>query len=270
MTDPAWLEVARGDAPLLVSIPHTGLDLGPFEPQFVSTWLAGKDADWRIEQLYDFAVRLSATIIRTTISRSLIDVNRDPSGASLYPGMATTELCSTTTFDGESLYRDREGPSAQEIAERRLIYFEPYHAALRGDIARLRESHRRIALYDCHSIRSVIPRLFEGELPAFNLGTNSGASADPDLIAAVVGELSTSEQSYVVDGRFKGGWITRRYGRPIAGVHALQMELARRAYMREPSAVGPDNWPTPYEPAYAAAMSGVLEKIFSAILAWIG
>jgi formiminoglutamase len=269
MSDPAWLEIIEGDAPLLVSIPHTGLDLGPYEECFVSPWLARKDADWRIEQLYDFTAGLGATIIRTTMSRSVIDVNRDPSGASLYPGMPTTELCPTTSFDGEPLYRG-EAPSTEQIAERRRLYFQPYHAALVHGIGRLREKHGRIALYDCHSIRSVIPRLFEGELPAFNLGTNSGASADPALIAAVKSQLAASGQSFAIDGRFKGGWITRRYGKPPEGVHALQMELACRAYMREPKTVGPDNWPTPYEPAYAAATRGVLETIFATILNWIG
>ena len=270
MSDPVWLQVTTGDAPLLVSIPHTGLDLREFAPRFVSAWLARKDADWRIEQLYDFAAGLGATIVRTMVSRSVIDVNRDPSGASLYPGLATTELCPTTTFDGEPLYRQDEAPSADDIAARRRAYFEPYHAALRREIARLRQAHRRIALYDCHSIRSIIPLLFDGRLPAFNLGTNGGASADPALIAAVSGVFAASRQSFVVDGRFKGGWITRHYGKPAEGTHALQMELACRAYMREPSVIGPDIWPTPYEPAYAAATRGVLETLFSTILDWIG
>ncbi|HLW93053.1 MAG TPA: N-formylglutamate amidohydrolase, partial [Roseiarcus sp.] len=154
--------------------------------------------------------------------------------------------------------------------ERRRDYFDPYHAALKSEIARLRQRHNRVALYDCHSIRSAIPRLFNGELPAFNLGTNSGASADPGLIAAVAKILQASGQSFVVDGRFKGGWITRRFGKPAEGVDALQMELACRAYMREPETVGLDNWPTPYEPTYAAATRGVLQEIFSTILAWLG
>jgi formiminoglutamase len=269
MSDPAWLHVTHGEAPLLVSIPHTGLDLAGFEPRFVSPWLARKDADWWIEQLYDFANRLGATILRTTISRSIIDVNRDPSGVSLYPGMATTELCPTTTFDGEKLYRDGEAPSAEEIVQRRRAYFDPYHAALRREIDRLRQRFHRIALYDCHSIRSAIPRLFDGELPVFNLGTNSGASADAALIGAVVEILAESGQSFVVDGRFKGGSITRSFGRPDEGVHALQMELACRAYMREPETVGPDNWPTPYDAAYAAATRGLLEKVFWTILSRI-
>jgi N-formylglutamate deformylase len=266
MSDPAWLHVTRGKAPLIVSIPHTGLDLAGMEERFNSPWLARKDADWRIEELYDFARGLGATIIRTTISRAVIDVNRDPSGASLYPGLATTELCPTTTFDGEPLYRPNRAPSDGEIDERRRLYFQPYHSTLRSELARLRGHFPRVALYDCHSIRSRIPRLFAGELPAFNLGTNSGASADPMLISTVADILRLSGQSFVVDGRFKGGWITRSFGAPAAGVNALQMEIACRAYMREPAVVGPQNWPTPYEEAEAAAARVILQDVFSAIL----
>jgi len=268
MSDPAWLHVTRGEAPLVVSIPHTGVDLVGLEERFNSPWLARKDADWRIEDLYDFVRGLDATIIRTTISRAVIDVNRDPSGASLYPGSATTELCPTTTFDGEPLYLTGRALSDGEIEERRLLFFQPYHSALKGEIARLRGRFRRVALYDCHSIRSRIPRLFAGELPAFNLGTNSGASADPALISAVAEILRASGQSFIVDGRFKGGWITRSLGAPAAGVNALQMELACRAYLSEPAVVGPQNWPAPYEEARAAAARAILRDAFSAILRW--
>jgi N-formylglutamate deformylase len=108
---PSWLSVFRGEAPLVVSLPHTGTEIPPaFEAGLASDWLARKDADWWIDRLYDFAGDLGATVIRTAISRTVIDVNRDPSGASLYPGQATTELCPTTTFDGEPLYRPGEEP----------------------------------------------------------------------------------------------------------------------------------------------------------------
>lgn len=269
MNAPPWLTITRGDAPLLVSIPHTGTDLVGLEPRLASSWLARKDADWRIEQLYDFAAEIGATIVRTSISRTVIDVNRDPSGVSLYPGQATTGLCPTTTFDGEPLYLAGEEPGPTEIAERKAAYFDPYDRALHDEIARLRARHRIVALYDCHSIRSVIPRLFEGELPAFNLGTNSGASADPELTRKVVELLKASGQSFVVDGRFKGGWITRSFGQPGRGVHALQMELACRAYMREH--IGPvtsADWPTPYDPAYAAPTRETLRDILLAALDW--
>src|SRR3984885_8389867 len=171
---PDWVVVERRDVPLIISIPHAGTDLLGFEPAFVDPWLARKDADWRLDELYDFVEPLGATIVRTKLSRSIIDVNRDPSGASLYPGQATTELCPTTTFDGEPLYRAGGAPDASGIGVGRERYFAPYHAALAAEIARLRKLHPAIVLYDCHSIRSRVPRLFDGELPHFNIGTNSG------------------------------------------------------------------------------------------------
>ena len=264
-----WLIVEPGGAPLVVSIPHAGIELDGREARFARAWLARRDADWHIPQLYNFARSLGATIVRTALSRSLIDVNRDPSGASLYPGQATTELCPTTTFDGEPLYRSGEEPDAAEIAERRRLYFEPYHAALGAEIARLRAAHLRVVLYDAHAIRSRIPRLFDGELPIFNLGTNSAASCDPALRERVVALLEASGAPFVADGRFKGGWITRRYGRPEDGVHALQMELACRAYMAEPERVDETNWPTPLDEARAAPTRATLKRALEAALQWV-
>ena len=266
---PGWLVVERRDAPLIVSIPHAGADLLGFESAFVDPWLARKDADWRLEDLYDFAAALGATVLRTKLSRSIIDVNRDPSGASLYPGQATTELVPTTTFDGEALYPPGGAPNAAEIAERRRLYFDPYHAALRAEIGRLQRKHKRLALFDAHSIRSEVPRLFEGELPVFNLGTNSGASCDPGLRETVADILKASGQTIVIDGRFKGGWITRAYGRPGEGVEALQLELACRAYMHEPARPAPDNWPTPIDERRAAPTRATIRRAFEAMLEWV-
>ena len=262
---PDWLTVKRGDAPLVVSIPHAGVDLAGFEPAFVDPWLARKDADWRLDELYNFLEPLGVTIVRTRLSRSVIDVNRDPSGASLYPGQATTELCPTTTFDGEPLYRAGQAPDAADIAERRRLYFDPYHAALDGEITRLRQLFKRVALFDAHSIRSRVPRLFDGELPMFSLGTNSGASCDPGLCEAVGAVLRASGQSMVIDGRFRGGWITRAHGKPSEGVDALQLELACRAYMEEPVRP-PDNWPTPIDEASAGSTRATLRRVLETIL----
>jgi formiminoglutamase len=264
-----WLTVRRGNAPLLVSLPHTGTDLADIEPRLVSRWLGQRDCDWWIDRLYDFAEGLDATIVHTAISRTVIDVNRDPSGASLYPGQATTELCPTTTFDGDRLYRAGEEPKQAEIDSRRKEFFEPYHAALEAEIARLRAVHGKIVLYDCHSIRSVLPLLFEGTLPVFNLGTNDGRSSDPGLQEKVAQIMAGTGESWVVNGRFKGGWITRHHGRPELGVHALQMELSNRGYMHEPEGKGsPDNWPTPYDPDFAAPMRETLTKILETAIAW--
>jgi formiminoglutamase len=267
---PDWLQVTEGDVPLIVSLPHTGTGIPPeIEARFVSPWLARKDADWWVEKLYDFATDLGATVVRTAISRSVVDVNRDPSGASLYPGQATTELCPTTSFDGEPLYRDGQAPDAAEIAARRGRFFDLYHGALSGEIARLRQRHERVVLYEAHSIRSTVPRLFDGQLPQFNIGTNDGQTCDPALTATVEAACDASGLSRVTNGRFKGGWTTRRYGQPAQGVHAIQMELACRGYMDDPvEAPTPDTWPSPYRPDQAAPMRAVLTDVLSACIAF--
>jgi N-formylglutamate deformylase len=264
---PDWLQIHRGDAPLIVSFPHTGTDIPTdIDEQLVSPWLGRKDADWWIDQLYDFVRGLGATTVRTCVSRTVIDVNRDPSGASLYPGQATTELCPTTTFDGEALYLEAK-PDAEEIAKRRKEFFVPYHHALADQIARLRRLHPRIVLYDAHSIRSVVPRLFDGELPNFNIGTNGGLTCDPALTAAIEALCDGSGFSRVTNGRFKGGWTTRHYGDPAGGVHAIQMELACRGYMDEPAEPPHHgNWPTQYDPERAAAMRSTLIHILTACI----
>ena len=243
-----WLQIHRGDAPLVVAFPHGGNDLAGLDSRFVSPWLAQRDADWWIADLYAFARELGATTVGTTISRSVIDCNRDPSGASLYPGQATTALVPTTTFDGEPLYAGAV-PDAAEIAARRTIWFDPYHAALTAEIARLRSLHPRVVVYDAHSIRSRIPRLFDGDLPQFNIGTNSGQTCAPALEAAIAQACAASGLCHVVNGRFKGGWTTRHYGQPETGVHAVQMELALRGYVTEPVTIDPTNWPAPLDPA---------------------
>ena len=265
---PSWLSVQRGAAPLLLCMPHTGTTLPPaVEAAFGSSWLARKDTDWWIDRLYEFAPRLGASVVHTALSRTVIDPNRNPSGASLYPGQATTELCPTTTFDGEPLYRAGRSPSAAEIAQRRREYFEPYHAAIEAEIARLRAQHRTIVVYDCHSIRSAVPRLFTGVLPHFNLGTFAGASCAPVLTARIESLCDATEFTRVTNGRFKGGYTTRHYGRPESGVHAVQMELACRGYLREPvGEVEPANWPCPWDEGFAAPMRSVLERVLTACI----
>jgi formiminoglutamase len=189
----------------------------------------------------------------------VIDCNRDPSGRSLYPGEATTELCPTTTFDGQALYEPGLEPDAHEIEARRVAWFDPYHAAVAAELGRLKDVHGAVVLYDAHSIRSRIPRLFDGLLPNFNIGTNSGLSCDPVLTRAVETACAAEPFTQVTDGRFKGGHTTRRYGRPEHGVHAIQMELACRGYMDEPDG-DPSllRWPPAYDADRAAPMAAVL------------
>jgi len=266
-----WLAVQSGDAPLVLSVPHAGSELpGDLESRLVSPWLARKDTDWYVDRLYEFAGDLGATVIRTCVSRTVIDVNRDPEGRSLYPGQATTELCPTTTFDGEPLYRDGGDPDGREIAARRERFYTPYHAAIAAAIARLRTVHGAVVVFDAHSIRSVVPRLFDGTLPVFNLGTNSGRSCPPRLAQALHEICATSGLPTVLDGRFKGGYITRHYGHPESGVHAVQLELAMRGYLEEPtSGLGKGHWPPPYEPARAAGLIRTLRRVVEACAGFV-
>lgn len=256
-----WLTILRGDAPLIVSVPHAGTDIPGDVTGLCSMADALHDTDHHIDRLYAFASELGATIVRTVISRTVIDVNRDPSGASLYPGQATTGLCPETTFAGVPLYLPADAPDSAEIARRRVRYFDPYHGALSAEILRLRGHHPRVVVYDAHSILSQVPRLFDGELPQFSIGTFSGASCDPALTAAVSGACSSDSQ--VINGRFKGGWITRRYGDPGNGVHAIQMELAMRGYLDEAS-----GWPPVWDAGRAAPVQTVLRQILASALAF--
>lgn len=263
---PAWLEIHRGDAPLLISFPHTGTGIpDELAGDFVSPWLARRDADWWVHLLYAFAKDLGATLVRTDISRSVIDVNRDPSGNSLYPGQNSTGLCPTITFDNDPLYHPQREPTPDEVARRRSRWFDPYHEALATEIARLRERHPAVVVYDAHSIRSRIPYLFEGELPVFNIGTDCDRSCSPTLTDAVAFECAASLLGHVRNGRFKGGWITRHYAAPDQGIHCIQMELACRGYMEEPASVSPENWPAPWNPEHALVRSTIERVLVSCL-----
>jgi N-formylglutamate deformylase len=262
---PDFLELHQGESPLILSLPHTGTLLPDHLAElYVSPWQARRDADWWIEKLYDFAVTQDVTVLRTCVSRSVIDVNRDPSGTSLYPGQATTGLCPLTDFDGASLYQPDQAPDEMAIEERLDRYFSPYHMLLQGEIARLRTRHKRIVLYDAHSIRSRIPRLFDGVLPECNIGTNDGISADAALTDGIAKICTDAGRSVAVNGRFKGGYITRHYAEPDQGIHAVQMELACRAYIREPEgAISETNWPPLFDSAVAEPIRQMLKKILA-------
>ena len=251
-----------GEGPLVLSFPHSGTEIPEAVAERLNeTGRAVPDTDWWLDRLYDFATDLRPTIVRAHLSRYVIDVNRDPTGASLYPGQATTGLCPTITFDGDPIYESGQEPDDAEIGARTGQYFQPYHAALRRAIEATRERHGYCLLYDCHSIRSEVPRLFEGTLPVFNIGTNDGASCAPQLERAVADACAGAESfDHVVNGRFKGGWITRHYGDPAGGVHAVQMELAQRAYMKEAP-------PWDYLDGVAAEVRPVLRRALEAMIA---
>ncbi|MGB7317050.1 MAG: N-formylglutamate deformylase [Planktotalea sp.] len=256
------LEITRGNSPLVLGLPHTGTHI----PEGIleglnETGRAISDTDWHIHTLYEGLVE-GVSSVRTPIHRYVIDTNRDPSGESLYPGQNTTGLCPLTDFDGLSLYRDGQEPDAAEIERRRIAYHAPYHAALQAELDRVRAIHGFAILYDCHSIRSNIPFLFDGTLPDFNIGTNLGTTCAPEIESAVVGICQDAKAySTILNGRFKGGWTTRHYGQPANGQHAIQMEIAQANYMGEEP-------PWIYVDECANRLRGHLKIILETLTAW--
>ncbi|MFA5683638.1 MAG: N-formylglutamate deformylase [Lysobacteraceae bacterium] len=227
----------KGRSPLLVSLPHDGVALPPeLVPRLTPAARAVPDTDWHMARLYAFARRLGASILIPLNSRYLIDLNRSREDANLYPGKNTTGLCPTHRFDGGPVYLPGEEPSADEVGERIERYWQPYHDALRDELERKRALHGRALLWEGHSIRSELPWLFDGRLPDLNLGTADGKSCSAYVETCVSRvAASQSDYSWVLNGRFKGGYITRHYGRPAEGVEAIQMELAQCLYMDEDS-----------------------------------
>jgi N-formylglutamate deformylase len=218
-----------------MALPHDGSAIpADLLPRLVPSARRAPDTDWHVSRLYAFARDLGASMIVPCWSRYVVDLNRPPDDRSLYPGQNATGLCPTVQFSGEPVYLPGQEPGPDEIAQRLETYWRPYHVALADELERLRGLHGRVVLWEGHSIRSRVPFLFEGELPVFNLGTVDGRSCSPELARRLGSVLDAQEgYSHVVNGRFKGGHITRHYGRPEAGVQAVQLELAQRAYMDE-------------------------------------
>ncbi|WP_341863724.1 N-formylglutamate deformylase [Gymnodinialimonas sp. 57CJ19] len=249
--------VTRGDGPIVLGLPHTGT----FVPEDVAARLNDNgrklaDTDWHIDRLYDGLLE-GATTVRANFHRYVIDANRDPSGESLYPGQNTTTLVPLTDFDGLDIWE--KAPTAEEVEARRSAFHAPYHAALEAELTRVRDLHGVAILYDCHSIRSRIPFLFDGTLPDFNTGTNMGTTCAPEIEAATTAICAASPYSDIVNGRFKGGWTTRHYGRPEDHIHAIQMELAQSTYLTEEAA------PWQYDDAKAAKLRPYLTEILSTL-----
>ncbi len=226
----------RGASPLLVSMPHVGTYLPPeLAARMTDAGRLVADTDWHVDRLYDFLDGLGASVLCPTHSRCVVDLNRPPDGANLYPGQDTTALVPLDTFARQAIYRDGQAPDEREVAERVARYWRPYHDALRGELERIRAAHGYALLWDAHSIASELPRFFAGRLPDLNLGTASGASCAPAIETAVFeGARRAAGYSAVLNGRFKGGYITRAYGNPTQRIHAMQLELAQRTYMNEP------------------------------------
>jgi N-formylglutamate deformylase len=254
-------ELLTGDAPLLISVPHSGVALPPdIAGKMTTAGHAVADTDWFVDALYaPIARALGASMISANYSRYVVDLNRPPDGGALYPGMSETGLCPQQSFTDEPLYLDDTAPDAAEIARRKALYWQPYHAALAAQLARLRAQHGQVLLWDAHSIAAEVPKFFSGRLPDLNFGTNSGASA-ADVIAAALLDVAKTHVglSHVMNGRFKGGFITRHYGQPTQGVHAVQLELSQDCYM----AAGQQC----FDSNRAALLSGIIRHLLSAAL----
>ena len=253
------IRIRRGNSPVILALPHTGTYVPKdIEARLNSTGRKLADTDWHVDRLYR-GLLPGASIVRANFHRYVIDANRDPSGASLYPGQNTTGLCPETDFDGREIYMAGQAPESDEIERRRLAFHAPYHETIESEITRLRKIHKTVVLYDCHSIRSRVPFLFEDVLPDFNIGTNGGVTCSSRL-EKLTAEICKNAQGFssVVNGRFKGGWTTRHYGNPSAGVHAIQMELAQSIYMDEAP-------PWTYQPKRARDARRVLRTLLSAI-----
>lgn len=255
----------RGSAPLLVSLPHDGTAI----PDEIAARMAQQavrvpDTDWHVGLLYAFAKEMGASVIAPRWSRYVVDLNRPPDGHALYPGRSETGLVPFNTFGGDPIYRNGAEPGAEEVAARVDTYWRPYHSALQQELQRLREAHGRAVLWDGHSIRSRVPMFFDGRLPDFNLGTANGASCSPVLqerLSKVLDRLAspaTGMYSHVVNGRFKGGHITRHYGMPSENIDAVQLELAQCTYMDEDS--------FEYRPERAAGVQRVIRALLQECL----
>jgi N-formylglutamate deformylase len=249
--------------PLLIDVPHAGMGLpDSLARRMTENARSLADTDWHVDQLYEFALAKGAGLLAATQSRYVADLNRDPSGKLLYPGHDNTELAPTRTFALEPIYEDDAAPDAIELERRLALYWRPYHERLAAEIEQVKRRFGYCILLDAHSIPARVPRFFEGSLPALNLGTADGASCKASLAEAAWRVLDgQSRWSRVLNGRFKGGYITRAYGKPELGVHALQLEIVQETYMDEAN-------PLPFRPERAADLTGLLEKLVDALLAW--
>ena len=259
----ALFALYQGTSPLLISFPHVGQQIPEqFRHRLVERALAVEDTDWNLDRLYAFARALGASMLVPVTSRFVVDLNRPSDNRPMYPGQNNTELCPTRFFTGEPIYREGCEPDSAEVAQRVAAWWQPYHDALAGELERLRAQHGHAVLFDAHSIKGELPWLFPGQLPDMNIGTATGTSCAPSLRSAVETVLAIQDRySWVLDGRFKGGHITRTYGRPDTGIHAVQLEMSWRAYMLEDP-------PYVWNDERASAVTPLLESLILALRDW--
>jgi N-formylglutamate deformylase len=252
-----------GTVPVLLNMPHTATHVPPeLLQRFTASAKKFPDTDWHIDRLYAFAGELGVHMLAPVHSRYVVDLNRAPSNESLYPGKFTTGICPTALFDGTPVYQHGMEPDATEIEKRIADYWHPYHRKLQSIITELKTQHARVAVFDAHSICSQVPTLFDGVLPDLNIGTADGKTADAALCSTLLSCATRSSYSAIYNGRFKGGYITRHYGNPSQGIHAVQLELAQKNYMQE-------TYPFAYDEAKAGQLQRVLRELLSTLITYI-
>lgn len=268
MTSPVFT-LRRSAAPVLVTIPHAGTELMPgLVERMTERGRLLPDTDWYMEDLYRAASKIGVGVLRARYSRYVIDLNRGSDDALLYAGRPKTGLVPSFTFDGQPIYRAGQEPTLDEIETRKQQFWQPYHDAVADELARLKSIWGWAVLWDAHSIRTEIPRLFEGRLPDLNFGTNDGVSCASSLIETVLGTAQHSTippkntYSTVLNGRFKGGYTTRHYGRPEESIHAIQLEKAQDTYLAD------ENTPWPIDRAKADDLSTLIQRLLECAAAW--
>lgn len=229
---------SQGHGPLLISMPHVGTDIPPEVDQYLSE--KGRqltDTDWHLDRLYDFPAAMGVSTLMARHSRTVIDLNRPADGSGLYLGQNETELCPTTAFDNQPLYQEGCAPDGAEIQRRKETYWQPYHDRLRAELDRIKKQYGYALLWDAHSIKSHVPRFFDGQLSDLNLGSGNGLSCSAELAEGLFSIAASAPYSTVLNGRFTGGYITRHYGQPDRNIHAIQLEISQITYMDEAPAV---------------------------------
>ena len=259
----AIYEFVEGTAPLVVSMPHNGTEIPPeIAARMTEHARRLPDTDWHVARLYEFASEMSASVLKPIHSRYVVDLNRAPDGQALYQNASNTELCPRTCFDESPIYGDGQAPEEAEIADRVAVYWQPYHTKIQDVLQQMLREHGIALLYDAHSIRSHVPRFFEGQLPDFNIGTAEGTSCAQGLeqrAADILGQAQNYTLS--VNGRFKGGHITRAYGQPGKNIHAIQLELSQSTYMQE-------DHPFAYRDDLAERLQPILRQLIEGLIDW--
>lgn len=248
--------------PMILSVPHCGTAFpeelrAHFVPELMQ---APDDTDWFVHELYNFASEMGITIIHAHYSRWVIDLNRDPESKPLYDdGRIITALTTTTDFFGNPIYRSPEfEPNAQEIERRRTLYYAPYHEKIRELLEERKASFGKVLLWDAHSIRHRVPTIQKDVFPDMILGDNDGQTAHPAFIESALKNLSSGIYGVNHNHPFKGGQITRSFGKPAVNVNALQLEMNKILYM--------DDQELHFHPERANRMREILRKTFKALI----